>query len=69
MAKDKKDVKYELKIDITWNSISVKRLKKIMGDIAIKHKNACDVKISVRKVDTPPTSNCTWVTTDTHIGS
>jgi len=76
-AGSKKDVvKYEVKVEIVYNSLTPDEMGKVMKEIAEDHAGACTVKFNVKKLGnaggfvvrdsvigtTDPNINATWNT-------
>ena len=52
-AEDKKpEVKYEVKITVTYNALSIKEADRVIGNALRNHQDACDVKVVSKKVNT-----------------
>ena len=50
-AEDKKaEVKYEVKITVTYNALSIKDADRVTGNALRNHQDACDVKVVTKKV-------------------
>ena len=51
-AEDKKaEVKYEVKITVTYNALSIKEADRVIGNALRNHQDACDVKVVSKKVN------------------
>jgi len=44
------DVKYEVKLKVTYNAVTPERADEIIGDAMRRHKDACKVEIGLEKV-------------------
>ena len=49
-AGDKKEVKYEVKITVTYNALSIKEADRVIGNALRNHQDACDVNVVSKKV-------------------
>jgi len=53
-AKDKKEPKYEVKISVVYNAVSIKDADRITANARREHVDACKVEITSKKVGTMP---------------
>ena len=47
----KAEPKYEVKIEVVYNAISIKEADRIIGNAMRNHSDACKVNIETKKVD------------------
>lgn len=47
---DKEEVKYEITIEVTYNSTSPEEANKIINDAVLRYKDACKVRVSSEKI-------------------
>jgi len=69
-AGSKKDVaKYEVKVEIVYNSLTPDEMGRVMEEIGEDHAGACTVKFNVKKLDGNNNDNITWATGTTTLSN